>query len=336
MGFWNVVNGMLEDGGRFINWAAEEVGSRIWHGYESTRDAVIGGSEYVNLFNAGTRKRAVDELDQAFREYQKVRGELQFKSVELFELRQHVANETIFNIQQYINELASAPKDFRVAVEDISQIARDFNHVVNDVGEMVEKAHLKTSIGVATAAAGGAAVAATAPTVAMAVATTFGTASTGTAISALSGAAASNAALAWLGGGTLAAGGSGIAGGSQLLGILGGPIGWAVSAGTLVVTGWLANNRNLGIAQTAARHTIEVRREITRMRAVSEHVGRIIGQTKEHRTGVDIHLTWLYDNAPLDYHLFTERDKQELIGLINNVASLRQLLAQRIDPTEGA
>ncbi|MGW8444460.1 hypothetical protein ACWGXJ_26515 [Paenibacillus sp. S33] len=41
-------------------------------------------------------------------------------------------------------------------------------------------------------------VAAFGPTVALAIATTFGTASTGTAIATLSGAAATNAALAWL------------------------------------------------------------------------------------------------------------------------------------------
>lgn len=45
----------------------------------------------------------------------------------------------------------------------------------------------------------------------------LGTASTGTAISALSGAAATKATLALLGGGSLAAGGSGIAGGTMLL-----------------------------------------------------------------------------------------------------------------------
>ena len=51
------------------------------------------------------------------------------------------------------------------------------------------------------------------------------TASTGTAISALSGAAAANATLAWLGGGSLAAGGLGIAGGTMVLGgIVAGPI----------------------------------------------------------------------------------------------------------------
>ncbi|WP_199185292.1 hypothetical protein [Cryobacterium sp. Y50] len=43
------------------------------------------------------------------------------------------------------------------------------------------------------------------------------TASTGTAIASLSGAAASSATLAWLGGGSLAAGGMGIAGGTAVL-----------------------------------------------------------------------------------------------------------------------
>lgn len=46
---------------------------------------------------------------------------------------------------------------------------------------------------------------------------TFATASTGTAISSLSGAAAWNATLAWLGGGSLAAGGGGMAAGATVL-----------------------------------------------------------------------------------------------------------------------
>lgn len=46
----------------------------------------------------------------------------------------------------------------------------------------------------------------------------LGTASTGTAIAGLSGAAATNATLAWLGGGSLAAGGAGMAGGAAVLG----------------------------------------------------------------------------------------------------------------------
>ncbi|MBN6710901.1 hypothetical protein JFL47_13230 [Haemophilus haemoglobinophilus] len=62
----------------------------------------------------------------------------------------------------------------------------------------------------------------------------LGAASTGAAISGLSGAAATNATLAWLGGGSLASGGLGIAGGTAVLGgLVAGPllaIGGAVMA----------------------------------------------------------------------------------------------------------
>lgn len=70
----------------------------------------------------------------------------------------------------------------------------------------------------------------------MGIATTFGVASTGTAISALSGAAATNAALAWLGGGALAVGGGGMAAGNAFL-ALAGPIGWAIAGVALVASG---------------------------------------------------------------------------------------------------
>lgn len=54
---------------------------------------------------------------------------------------------------------------------------------------------------------------------------TLATASTGTAIGTLTGAAATNATLAWLGGGSIAAGGLGVAGGTAVLGgIVAGPV----------------------------------------------------------------------------------------------------------------
>lgn len=53
----------------------------------------------------------------------------------------------------------------------------------------------------------------------------FASASTGTAIASLSGIAATNATMAWFGGGSLAAGGLGMAGGSMVLGgIVAGPV----------------------------------------------------------------------------------------------------------------
>ncbi len=55
--------------------------------------------------------------------------------------------------------------------------------------------------------------------------TTLGAASTGTAISSLTGVAATNATLAWFGGGSIASGGLGMAGGTAILGgIVAGPV----------------------------------------------------------------------------------------------------------------
>lgn len=71
--------------------------------------------------------------------------------------------------------------------------------------------------GGAGGAAAGAAVGGAAAYGTFVAAASFGTASTGMAISGLSGVAATNATLALLGGGTLAAGGAGVAGGTILL-----------------------------------------------------------------------------------------------------------------------
>jgi hypothetical protein len=66
----------------------------------------------------------------------------------------------------------------------------------------------------------GATVAAAAPEAALLGVSALATASTGTAISSLSGAAATNATLAWLGGGPLAFGGGGMAAGASALGLI--------------------------------------------------------------------------------------------------------------------
>lgn len=87
------------------------------------------------------------------------------------------------------------------------------------------------------------------------------TASTGTAISTLSGAAATNATLAWLGGGSLASGGLGIAGGSIVLGgIVAGP--------ALAVTGFiLASNAEEALTE-ATRYSSNIDLKIAKLDAL--------------------------------------------------------------------
>lgn len=90
--------------------------------------------------------------------------------------------------------------------------------------------------GVAAGGAAGAAVGGAAAYGAFTAAALFGTASTGTAISTLSGVAATNATLALLGGGTLAAGGAGMAGGTLLLtGMVAAPAAALAAAGFYVL-----------------------------------------------------------------------------------------------------
>jgi hypothetical protein len=91
----------------------------------------------------------------------------------------------------------------------------------------------------ATLVAGGCAASAAlagVPSLVTGAVSALATASTGTAISTLSGAAATNATLAWLGGGSLAAGGGGMAAGSAVLtGITGATMGvFALAAAGIV------------------------------------------------------------------------------------------------------
>ncbi len=80
---------------------------------------------------------------------------------------------------------------------------------------------------------------------------TLGVASTGTAISALSGVAATNATMAWLGGGPLVAGGAGIAGGTLVLG------GLVVGPGILVAS-FFAHAKAAEIENQVERHVSEM------------------------------------------------------------------------------
>jgi len=91
----------------------------------------------------------------------------------------------------------------------------------------------------------------------------LGTASTGTAIGTLSGAAATNATLAWLGGGSLAAGGGGMALGSVVLGGM-------VVAPIIAVVGFFMNSQAEKNLTAAYDYSKSVELEIEKMSLVIE------------------------------------------------------------------
>ncbi len=87
----------------------------------------------------------------------------------------------------------------------------------------------------------------------------FASASTGTAIGSLSGAAATNATMAWFGGGSLLSGGFGMAGGALVLGgIVTGPI--------LLAGGWMLSAKAKKNLEDAKANLAKAKREVSKMK----------------------------------------------------------------------
>ena len=182
----------------------------------------------------------------------------------------------------------------------------------------------------------GGAIATAAPSVAMSIATTFGHASTGTAISALNGVAARNAALAWIGrmtGGFATKGvvtGAGMASGQAFL-ALAGPIGWGVSGVSTAVSLISLSSKNKKISKDAIAEAKEIMTARETLRETTEKISYLNNKTslllKELSTQTD--KANAYKN--MDY-LSLDEDVQLLLGtLVNNTLSLAALLNQTVE-----
>jgi hypothetical protein len=128
----------------------------------------------------------------------------------------------------------------------------------------------------------------------------FGTASTGTAIGSLSGAAAWNATLAWLGGGSLAAGGGGMALGSLVLG------GIAVGP-ALMIGGFVLGGEGEKALTNARKYEAKVKAENAKMDASED----FLKQVQQRITEVSDLVTSLDTKALV---LLSELESQVLVG----------------------
>ena len=149
--------------------------------------------------------------------------------------------------------------DAEIQVEELEKLSRFYGTILESVG-------LRT----VTSAVGGTGIGALAALGAYGLAGSIGVASTGTAISVLSGAAATNATLAVLGGGAVAAGGLGIAGG---MAVLGGIVALPALIAVAVFMKTKADNVETGVEQKIQEIWSEERRieqELTRQRIVRQ------------------------------------------------------------------
>jgi hypothetical protein len=96
----------------------------------------------------------------------------------------------------------------------------------------------------------------------------FGTASTGAAIGGLSGAAAWNATLAWLGGGSLAVGGGGMALGTVVLGGI-------ALAPALMIGGFVVGGQGEKAWTEARKYEAKINIEITKLDTFEDFIGQV-------------------------------------------------------------
>ncbi len=232
------------------------------------------------------------------------------------------------NIQDAFDAIRNVPNEKRLQYEELKKIRLNWKQQAEKIEKDYKNAAVKNA-GVGAAGAGvGVAIVTMGPTVAMGVATTFGVASTGTAISTLSGAAATNAALAWIGGGALAAGGGGMAAGEAFL-ALAGPVGWAI-AGVALLTSSIFMIKSIN----DKKHIEDVfalisKRDVTSYELaiveLNERITRIKDESKKlHEAIDDIH------SFGLDYATMTEEQQYTLGAYVNLMSSSTQLLVNPI------
>ncbi len=236
--------------------------------------------------------------------------------------------DVIQNVENLINSIANHPKDFDADISEIIVKREKFKQDC-DFAEQELKDAKKSAVNAGAGAAGGVAVVCLAPSAAMWVATTFGTASTGTAIATLSGAAAHSAALAWLGGGALAAGGGGMAGGTAFL-ALAGPVGWSIAGASILSSIVLFANKKRKLNKEKRDEIESVLSNTEHIREVDLKIKDLLDKTDQLRESLSDSyikcLTWYKK----DYMSIQEDGRYQLGTLVNQAKSLAVLLEEGI------
>lgn len=269
-----------------------------------------------------------DPYEEVIAEYNGAFTAMNDKGLSLLRQRER-STDLIELVELLVNSIVNTPKSFETDFEEIDVHKAQFLAAEEFARKDLEAAR-KSAAGATAGFAAGAAVASMAPTAALWVATTFGTASTGTAISALSGAAATNAALAWLGGGAVAAGGGGTAAGGALL-ALAGPIGWTVAGATLLASIALFTKNKFDNREAKQEALTSVKQNTALINGIDAQIDDLLRRTASLREL----LVQSYSEAlacfGADFLALSAPQQSQLVALVNNTKACAALLNRRIE-----
>jgi hypothetical protein len=269
-----------------------------------------------------------DPYEVAVAEYNAVFTAMADRGLSLLRQRER-STDLIELIEHLVNSIANTPKSFDTDFEEIEVHRQRFLHAEEFAQKELEAARLSAA-GAGAGFAAGTAVAGLAPSAAIWVATTFGTASTGTAISTLSGAAASQAALAWLGGGALAAGGGGTAAGSTLL-ALAGPIGWTIAGATLLASIALFAKKKFENREAKNEALMAIKRNTALVKGMDAQIEDLLERTTSLREGLVQGYGQAMVHFRADFQALAPAERSTLGALVNNTKSCAAMLSLRIE-----
>lgn len=283
------------------------------------------------MFNNNLKKEALKIHEKTLADYNASYG-IMGKSCELLYEIRGKSVELIKLVQEVVNSIANTPKQFDTELGKIGKELTKFKETEQYAKEAYD-ASLKAGVNIVGGTTAGIGIASMAPTALMSIATTFGTASTGTAISALSGAAAQKAAMAWIGrtfAGFAVKEGAGMAAGQAFL-ALAGPIGWGITAASTGISLISLTNKNKDVAEKAVKEAKEIAKAREALDETTEKINALKAKTDRLFDDMNREKSKIMSFMNLDYLSLREEDKLFLGTLVNYTLSLSQLLNETIE-----
>lgn len=283
------------------------------------------------MFNSGLKKEALKIHENTLERY-KCAYETMMQSCEKLYATRNESVVLIRQIQRVVNSIANTPKEFDTKLGEMGVEIDKFNET-GLYAKQAYDASLKAGVNIMGGAAMGFGIAAMTPSVLMSIATTFGTASTGTAISALSGAAAQKAAVAWIGrtfAGFAVSKGAGMAVGQAFL-ALSGPVGVGIAAASTGVSLISLSKKNKNVADDAVKEAKEMENARATLAVANEDIKTLLRKTLVLYQDMDKQRDEIKQYVNLDYTLLSDEKKCFLGTLVNNTWSLSVLLNKTVE-----
>lgn len=288
----------------------------------------------VDNTNANKINTAANEgVDKARNRLEQQRAAVAHSLEMLGEEKLHILSGTVTSFVSAFEKIKNIDFTSSVGLEELDKLHID----QKNFEELKELGNFAVQVaGGATAGVAGGALTAIG---AFGAAQTFATASTGTAIASLSGAAATNATLAFFGGGSLAAGGLGMAGGMMVLGGL-------VAGPALLVMGLITGAKSQEKLDQALINKAQAEEIMEALNTASDQCAAIRRRTYlfysllAHLDTYLLPLVWQMEDIiakeGTDYRAYALESKKIIMAAASSAGSVKAVLDVPILTEEGA